>query len=267
MRTLVSQRLSSPPRRAGAAGALARRLRRRPRPRTVVAATAVLLVLAGLWLWVRDSPLVSVQRVTVTGATGPDASAIRSALATAARGMTTLDVNQGQLRAALAPYPEVKSIQVSRQLPHGLRIRVVEQLAVAEVVFGGRSEAVTGNGTLLGSRRAGGLPQVALAVPPGGPRVTEAPALAALHALGAAPYAFLGRISRVATQPGHGVVAQLRNGPLIYLGGSDRLRAKWLAAATVLADPGSAGATYIDVTDPSRAAAGAIPVRTSTTST
>jgi hypothetical protein len=55
----------------------------------------------------------------------------------------------------------------------------------------------------------------------------------------------------------HGPVVQLRNGPSIYFGDSTRLDAKWAAAAQVLADSRSAGAAYIDVTDPERPAAGA----------
>ena len=43
----------------------------------------------------------------------------------------------------------------------------------------------------------------------------------------------------------------------MYFGDAPSARAKWLAAAAVLADPGSAGASYIDVTDPVRPAAGA----------
>ena len=39
----------------------------------------------------------------------PDAGQIRAALASAARTMTTLDVNIGQLRTAVAPYPVVKA--------------------------------------------------------------------------------------------------------------------------------------------------------------
>ena len=52
----------------------------------------------GAWLWLRDSSLVAVQRVTVTGASGPDAAQIRSALAAAARNMTTLDVHMETLQ-------------------------------------------------------------------------------------------------------------------------------------------------------------------------
>ena len=62
----------------------------------------------------------------------------------------------------------------------------------------------------------------------------------------------------MSTVAGHGLVAQVRGGPSIYFGDATELpRAKWHPATAVLADPSSAGAAYIDVTDPVRPAAGA----------
>ena len=49
----------------------------------------------------------------------------------------------------------------------------------------------------------------------------------------------------------------LRDGPLVYFGDDTQLAAKWRSAIRALADPTSAGASYIDVTDPNRPAAGA----------
>jgi hypothetical protein len=66
----------------------------------------------------------------------------------------------------------------------------------------------------------------------------------------------LPRLTEVMTVAGHGLVAQVRQGPSIYFGDSTALAAKWSAALAVLADPGSQGASYIDVTDPDRPAAG-----------
>lgn len=231
--------------------------RARPGPRALVVILVVLLAAGGMWLWLRNSSLVSVDRVTVTGVSGPEAGAIRAALVTAARGMTTLHVDEAQFRAALAPYPEVKSFKVSAELPHGLLIRVFEQLAVAQVALGDRMEAVSADGTLLGSARTAGLPRIVLSVAPGGTRLNDPAALRAVEVLAAAPEALFRQVTQVRTEPGHGLVASLRNGPVIYLGDAGRLDAKWLAAAAVLAAPGAAGAAYIDVTDPGRPAAGA----------
>jgi cell division protein FtsQ len=234
------------------------RLVPRLRARTVLILVAVVLVLAGGWLWLRESSLVAVNRVTITGVSGPDAALIRSALRGAAENMTTLDVRMDQLRSAVAPYPVVKDLRVSTQFPHGIRIHVIEQAAVGAVTVGGRTIPVAGDGTLLHDVAAtASLPTIPLRVPPGGTRLTDPDALAAVEVLAAAPSQMLGRVTEVTSVAEHGLVAQLRNGPSIYFGDTERLAAKWLAAAAVLGDPGSAGALYIDVTDPERPAAGA----------
>ena len=230
--------------------------RRRVRLWVVVAGAAALALLAGGWMWLRDSPLVAVRRVTVTGASGPDAAGIRAALTLAARNMTTLDVRVGALRMAVAPYPVVEDLRVSTQFPHGMRIRVVELLPVGALLAGGRDVAASGDGTLLHDVPAGTLPMIPVAVLPGGARVTDGAALRALALLAATPRRLLSRIAQVTTRPPHGLVVQLRSGPELYFGDSSDLAAKWVAATDVLADPSSAGAAYIDVTDPARPAAG-----------
>jgi len=230
----------------------------RPRPRVILAVVVLLALLFGIWLWLRDSSLVAIKRVTVTGAQGPDAAEIRSVLTTAARGMTTLDVRVKQLNMAVAPYPVVKSLQVSTQFPHGIRIRVIEEVPVAEVMIGGRGVPVAGDGTLLhDGARTGPLPLITLREPPGGGRLADGTALQEVALLDAAPEELLSRLALAGSVPGHGLAVQLRNGPSIYFGDAGRLSAKWSAAAAVLADSHAAGAAYIDVSDPQRPAAGA----------
>jgi hypothetical protein len=130
----------------GRGPALGRRRRMLPRPRPLVlaAALAIVLVVGGAWLWLRNSSLVAVNRVTVTGESGPDAGQIRSALTAAARNMTTRDVKMNQLRMAVEPYPVVKDLTVSTQFPHGMRIQVIEQVPVAVVSADGQRIAVAG---------------------------------------------------------------------------------------------------------------------------
>ena len=99
---------------------------------------------------------MSVDRVTVTGVSGPDSGAIRSALDLAARNMTTLDVRLGQLRTAVAPYPVVKDLRVSTQFPHGMRIHVIEQLPVGALVAGGETIAASRRRDAV-ARRARGV--------------------------------------------------------------------------------------------------------------
>jgi hypothetical protein len=162
----------------------------------------------------------------------------------------------GQLHTAVAPYPVVKALQVETAFPHGMRIRVIEEVPVGKVTIGGETIAVAGDGALLhDSGPVGQLPQIPLRVAPGGPRLTGS-ALEVAALLAAAPYRLLTHISQATSGSGHGLVAELRSGPSIYFGDGGRLRAKWIAAMAVLANSGASGAQYIDVTDPERPAAG-----------
>jgi cell division protein FtsQ len=228
------------------------------RPVALAAIAAIALAAMGGWLWLRDSSLVAVQRVTVVGASGPDAGQIASALRRAARGMTTLDVHMGTLRTAVAPFSVVKNLDVSTQFPNGLRIRVIEQLPVAVVVDGTRRVVVASDGTVLRDAPASSsLPTLSVRALPGGSKLTDAGALAVISVLGAAPYKLLEHVSGASDTAAHGVVVQLHSGPNLYFGKPGDLGAKWTAASVVLADSGSAGAAYIDVSDPYRPAAGA----------
>ncbi len=184
-----------------------------------LAAVLLLALLGGGWLWLRDSSLVSVEHVTVSGDSGPDAAQIRSALVSAARTMSTLDVHLDRLRTAVAPYPVVRDVRVSTDFPHGLRIHVIEQIAVATLVVGGQTVPVAADGTLL--HDAGptpALPMLQVRSAPGGPRLTEPDAMSEVALLAAAPYPLLARISQVSHDGAHGLTAQLRNGPAIYFG-------------------------------------------------
>jgi cell division protein FtsQ len=237
------------------------------RPRLVAALVAIVALLVGGWLWVRDSSLVAVQRVAVTGTSGPDAEQIDHALIVAARRMTTLDVSMSELRSAVARYPVIKDLQVGTQFPHGLRIHVIQEVAVATVLIDGRMVAVAPGGRLVSdAAQNASLPTIPLQSTPAGSRLTDPQALAAVALLAAAPSQLLSHLSEVTTVASHGLVAQLRSGPSIYFGDSSRLAAKWTAATDVLADAGSAGASYVDVTDPERPAAGGASVTSTTTS-
>ncbi|MDQ6835899.1 MAG: FtsQ-type POTRA domain-containing protein, partial [Actinomycetota bacterium] len=230
---------------------------RRPGPRLLAGLIGGLVVLAGAYLWLRDSSLVAVQSVRVVGTSGPNAGQIRSVLRAAARNMTTLDVKMGALQTAVAPYPAVKGLEVTTQFPHGMRIRVSEQVPVATVDAGGRRIPVAADGTLLHDTRTGAsLPTIAMRVLPGGARLTGY-ALDEARLLGAAPYPMLAKVSQVSDGPAHGLAVQLRAGPALYFGTGGQLGAKWAAVTEVLASSGSVSAPYVDVTDPSRPAAGA----------
>jgi cell division protein FtsQ len=247
---------------------LARTLRRgvarpvlgRPQPRTLLAAAAALVLLLAGWFWLRDSSLVAVRTVEISGIERTQGARVRAALEEAARSMTTLHVRQDALDTAAQPFSSVKRIEVTTDFPHTMRIHVVTNVAVGAVVVDGRRIAVTSDGTILSDVTApAALPEIPLHSTPGGPRLTERAAVAAVAALGAAPSALRTRVEAVRTTADRGLELQLAHGPLLVFGTVDRLDAKWAAAGAVLADPEAASASAIDVSAPERPAVSGLP--------
>jgi cell division protein FtsQ len=234
------------------------RTRRRPRLGPLLLVTALLFagLLVGGYFWVRSSSLSAVRSVKVTGLSGAEAGQIRDALETTARSMSTLNVNTGAFHNTAAAYPEVKSVKASASFPHSMTITVVEQNSVAVVVAGGHRTVVSGDGTLLPNVTASSsLPTITMTVTPGGTTLSGTPLQEAVL-LAEAPSALLSRIASTQFSSSHGLTVVLRGGPQLYFGDSGRLTAKWNSAVAVLANASSAGAGYIDVSDPSRPAAG-----------
>jgi cell division septal protein FtsQ len=233
----------------------------RPRARRALIVLAVCAcVLAAGWLGLRHSSLVVVRDVHISGVSGPQAGAIDAALLGAAHHMSTLDVNEAQLRAAVAPFRVVREVRATASFPHGLGIVVVEQPPVAALLSGGTRTAVAADGVVLGpALLRATLPTLSVPriVPPGG-RVAAGSVLACLAILGAAPGPLRAHIATVGFGP-RGVTVTMGNGLVVYFGDGALAHAKWLAVARVLVDPNSAGAGYVDVRLPARPAAGFAP--------
>ena len=231
----------------------------RLRRRVFMALAACLVLAAGFQFWLRDSTLVAVEDVKVTGLTTKDAERVRASLVSAAHTMTTLHVDQAELEDAIAAYPVVRALEVEADFPHGLEIRVIEHRPAA--IIGGLP--VAGDGTILrGLPVEGRLPEIELRGKLGGDRVTDPASLHAARVAGGAPAPLRGRLERIALRPEEGIVVELRDGPELYFGSARRVRAKWIAAVRILADPEAAGASYIDVRLPGRPAAGGLPAET-----
>lgn len=222
-----------------------------------------MLIGAAYQLWLRDSSLVAVDDVRVTGLTTDDSERVRAALTTAAQSMTTLHVDRERLERAIAIYPVVREIQVSTDFPHGLRIHVIEHRPAAIADLGREKVAVAGDGTLLRGLPIGSrLPSIDAEGGVKSDRLAGAAALHMAHVAGTAPAPLHRRLERVRTRSEDGIVVELRDGPELIFGDATRARAKWIAVARVLADPGAAGASYIDVRLPGRPAAGGLPAET-----
>jgi cell division protein FtsQ len=198
-----------------------------------------------------------VDRVSVTGLTTEDADRLRAALVSTARTMTTLHVDRSRLQDATAGYPVVRRLEVTTDFPHGLRIHVVEHEPAAIAVSSGGRVPVAADGTVLrGLPVEDQLPTLRAEGGSRGDRLADATAVRAARMAGAAPAPLRRRLDSVSRDGDRGYVGTLREGPELIFGSAGRLRAKWAAAARVLADSESQGASYLDLRVPGRPAAG-----------
>lgn len=233
----------------------------RRRTRVVLVLAVLLAVLAPLALWLRDSSLVRVERVVVSGISGGQAGQVQRALEVEARGMTTLNVREDALLRAVSQYPVVRSLRTETDFPDGLKIVVDARQPVAALrAAAGKLTAVAGDGTLLPGSAARDLPVVGVRTTPAGERLGRGDTLGAVRLLAVAPRALRARVARVYRGP-RGLAATMDSGPKLYFGGAARLDAKWGAAAQVLAHRTSLGATYVDLRVPERPVAGGLQPR------
>ena len=177
-----------------AADQLTPRMRRR-----LVALAVACLVLSGLYhFWLRDSSLVAVDKVQVTGLTSSDAASVRLAITREARTMTTLHVDHDALDSAVERFPVVRGLEVSPDFPHGLRVHVIEYQPAAIAVSDSGRVPVAGDGTILrGIKAKGNLPTIAVDGAVGGDSLTDATARDAAAVAGFAPAVLRSRIENV----------------------------------------------------------------------
>ncbi len=211
----------------------------------------LLLVLALLY-----SPLAHPSRVYVTGVTGPSKARIERLLQQAGAGQSTLAVDREELLAAVQAFPEVADVRVQASPPSGLTLTAVMRLPVGVATVAGRRMVVAGDGRVLERASAADLPEIdasAGALQLRGSQLVGAGG--ALDVLAAAPHALLpmAKVLRTSTA---GLEVEMRRGPRLIFGSAREARAKWIAAATVIADGSAAAASYIDVRVPSRPAVG-----------
>jgi cell division protein FtsQ len=238
--------------------ALSPKLRRR-----LALLAIVILALGALYMfWFRDSSLVRVEKVTVTGLSGADASRERAAVVAAARGMTTLHLDEQALVRAVGPGAAIESLRAIPDFPHGLRVEFVQTTPVAILVSGSQRVAVGHGGVLLPRVRVAdtAAPVVEVATLPSGLRLGSGQALRLVDCAAAIPAGLRPGVLRIRELPAKGLVAYLRHGPLVILGSARDLVAKWAAVAAVLADPASRGASYVDARVPDRPVAGGLSV-------
>ena len=239
-----------PARRAPASGVLL--LRRR----VVAGVVLVLALYIAYMFWFRDLSLFAVEKVTVKGASTSRAD-ITKALERVSGDMTTLHLNDGELRDAVSGFPTVASMSAETSFPHGLTVTITERLPVATVRLDGRTVPVSADGYVLQGADfdAKSLPQIQGADARGLRLVSAAAVQAAV--LGAAPRELRDRISASAWDSDRGgVVVDLDGAPELRFGDASRVADKWAAAIAVLEGPDPPSPGYLDVSVPERPVSG-----------
>jgi len=243
--------------------ARASRLLRRPslsmpawpqlRNRLIVAALILAALTAVYMFWFRDSSMVAIEKVNVTGAAV--APGVEERLTSAATGLSTLHLDRGAIEDAVADDPSVVALKIDTDFPHGITIDVQSRTPAGWLgADGGTLLAADGTVLASGVDRPDGLPEVA-----GGELDGERASgveLAAARVLGAVPKPLQAQVEKAEVDKGHGVVAVLSGGIELRFGSPANADQKWRAAASVLADPKLTSATYIDLSSPSRPVVG-----------
>jgi len=225
------------------------------RRRAVALGLLVAALVAGYYLWLRDASVFAIEQVEVEGAS-TDADRIAAAVGAAAEGMTTLNVDDEKLRAAVSQFPTVASMSADATLLDKLTVTITERLPVARIELGGEPVAVSADGYLL-PRLEGDQGELPL-IEGGESGGRLDPAGAAQAAIvGAAPDPVREAIDSASwSEERGGVVVELEGAPELRFGSGGEAERKWKAVAAVLTDPERGSPAYIDASVPERTVSG-----------
>ncbi|MGW4644406.1 cell division protein FtsQ/DivIB [Sphaerisporangium sp. NPDC004334] len=191
---------------------------------------------AAAWL-VFFSPVLGVQRVAVSGATGTAADQVRRAAAVPDRQpLATVDLEQ--VRRRVAGLRQIESVSVERAWPGTLKVRVVQRRPVAVVAVAGRAEVVDRHGVVIetGDAAPAGLPSLHVdRFVPGDPATRAALAVAA-----GLPPDLRRQVQTIRATTTQDVSLRLGDGRTIMWGGAERTKDKARVALTLLRRPADA---------------------------
>ena len=212
---------------------------------------------AGAYVIARETSIFAVQRIDVQGAPPALATRIRTALAPL-EGGSLVSFSSSAANRRLAGLPQIARVSYDRDFPHTLKVAVTVEQPVAVLRKAAEAWLVSASGRVLQTLRPGTYPplpriwlaaetDVAVGAPvETGDSVTVATALRGAH--------FPAHVLSVEDDGGGQIVMQLAGGEQVRLGDLSNLAVKLAVAAAIV--PQSSGASYIDVSVPTRAVAG-----------
>ncbi|MGZ4335411.1 MAG: cell division protein FtsQ/DivIB [Gaiellaceae bacterium] len=229
-----------------------------PTRRSLALGLGLLAVALGGYLIARETPLFSIDRVEVHGASPRVAGQVRQALATVV-GTSLVGLDGSSVLRKADALPTVVSASYDRAFPHTLRITVVPEQPAAVLRSGPDSWLVSTRGRVIERLPSQGLPKeprvwVSTRTPVRiGDELTAAGAATAAHAVGLSGR-FAARVASTSYADGT-LVFRLRSGLEVVLGDAGDIKLKVAVAARLLAKLPT-GSTFLDVSIPGRPVSG-----------
>lgn len=215
--------------------------------RGLLAALLVLaVVLAGVWA-VYFSDLLSVDRVEVVGTSTLDPAAVGATADVPLGGaLATVDLDAARLRVgALA---QVRSVDVTRQWPHTVVVRIEERTPVAAVSLSGELRGLDEDGVVLDALASQDPAATTLPTVEAGREVTSAAMAEAAHVVAALPADLVGRVDHVEVATIDQISLELSDGRTVQWGSAEDSPTKAEVLAALLLQPRAAS---YDVSVPS----------------
>lgn len=231
-----------------------RRSVRRVAPGARVALAITVLAAIGCFLLL-DSPLFEVREVTVDGLWRIGEQEIID-LAGLGAGMNTWRLSLGRVRQAIEAHPRVLHARVSRDLPSGIAIAIVERPVAAVVPYYASFLELDGQGRVLGLAEV--LPMVPVITGVDVGRALPGDDLSSRLDTALILLGYVGEdhglLAEIHLAEGGEVIAYTAGGIAVYFGSPEAMAAKVAAMRAVVDELAVKGrrAEYIDLRQPAR---------------
>jgi cell division protein FtsQ len=229
-----------------------------PSSRSLVIGIGLLVACAGAYVIARETSIFAVQKIEVEGAPPALAGQIRSALEPL-DGESLVSFDSSAAARRLAALPQVAQAHFDRDFPHTLRVLVKVEEPVALLREASSAWLVSASGRVLADLHGGSYPPLPRIWLDTGTDVTvgtpvDSTADLVLVASLLTRYRLPERVLSVQRSGDGGLALELRGSREVRLGDTSNLPAKLAVTAAIL--PRATGATYVDVSVPTRAVAG-----------
>jgi cell division protein FtsQ len=199
-----------------------------------VIASVLLVVLAGVGIWlVFVSSVLTVKHVDVRGGSLLSRQRILAA-AQVPTGEHLVDLDVAAIRSRVGALAPVRRVDVSREWPDGVLIKVTERTPVAVAEIGGRYQAMDSQGVLFRdyAHPPAGMPRVVTGADTGSSALAEA-----ARVIAALPSGLSARVDHVQVAGIDRISLALRSGQVVVWGDSSQSSLKAQVLADLLAHP------------------------------